>query len=728
MGDSDGFDLDSPAHLRWLAAEDDRLIEFASAAVDPSGGFAHLDTRGRPVPGEPQHLYAVARLVHCFSLEHVMGRPGADALAQHGMDQLRTRFADPAHGGFSAWLGDDGNEASHRKAAYGHAFALLAGASGMRAGIGGAVDVFDRARAAFDDHFWDAGAGASHESFDRAFAVAEEYRGQNSNMHLTEAYLAAYEATRDERFIERAELLAERFVLTVAEQQGWRIPEHYTADWRIDPSYNLDRPNDPFRPYGALVGHSLEWARLLLQLRALRPTAEWTLAAAEGLFAAAIADGWDAASGGFLYSVDDRGVPVNPSRMHWSAAEGVGAALWLYRATGRAEYRHWYATIWAWIDANLIDRDGGSWWHELDEHNRPAAATWNGKPDLYHAWQATLYARVAGDLGIGEAASSGRIAPLAGGAPRHDSVPVLEIGGTHLTAALVSTRTWSVIEGTTTRTALHSSGTRERLIAEIVRGANELGADHGSEWVVAIPGPFDYEQGIGRFEHVGKFDSLRGVDVGKELEAGIRPRPSTVRFLNDADAFGVGEYTSGAAAGVSRVVCITLGTGIGSAYLVDGEPSTVGPGVPPDGSIHLLEFRGRPLEETVSRRAILSAYGTAMDVASDGVIDVREIAELARSGDQPAATVLTTAFESLGAALASSLADFGATRLVIGGSMAQSWDLVEPAIRAGLQLEAGTLAGLEIRQAAGADDAPLVGAAFWAARQPPRGATAVTGD
>lgn len=302
--------------------------------------------------------------------------------------------------------------------------------------------------------------------------------------------------------------------------------------------------------------------------------------------------------------------------------------------------------------------------------------------------------------------------------------PVLEIGGTHLTAALVDTSTWSVVDGTTTRVELHSNGSAEQLIGDIVRGAHTLSGEHGTEWAVAIPGPFDYEHGIGRFENVDKFDSLRGFDVRAALENGIRPRPSYVHFLNDADAFGVGQHAGGAASGAQRVVCITLGTGIGSAYLVDGEPTNVGPGVPPDGSAHLIEYRGLPLEETVSRRTILSAYAAVAGFTPKTVPDVREIAELARSGDSVASGILNSAFEALGAAVARSLDDFGATRLVIGGSMAKSWDIVEPALRAGLTGEIAKLASLEIRQAERADDAPVIGAAYWAARHARRTASA----
>lgn len=96
----------------------------------------------------------------------------------------------------------------------------------------------------------------------------------------------------------------------------------------------------------------------------------------------------------------------------------------------------------------------------------------------------------------------------------------------------------------------------------------------------------------------------------------------------------------------------------------------------------LTEAGGAPLEESVSRRAILARFG-------DPSADVRDIADLARAGQRRARRVLDDAFTTLGSVLAPRLTAFGATTLVVGGSMAGSWDLVAPALHAGLAEEAG---------------------------------------
>jgi glucokinase len=199
--------------------------------------------------------------------------------------------------------------------------------------------------------------------------------------------------------------------------------------------------------------------------------------------------------------------------------------------------------------------------------------------------------------------------------------------------------------------------------------------------------------------------------------ARIRPRPLAVRFLNDADAFGVGEYAAGAARGHDRAVCITLGTGVGSAFLDRGQPVNSGPMVPTDGSVHLVVHEGRPLEETVSRRAIRTAYAAAVR-SPDGVApDVHTIAERSRHGDELAQAVLAHAFTGLGAALAPLVQRFEASVLVIGGSMAGSWDIVEPAVRHGLAQAGVDPGSVALHPAERNAVAALLGAAFWSVNQ-----------
>ena len=90
----------------------------------------------------------------------------------------------------------------------------------------------------------------------------------------------------------------------------------------------------------------------------------------------------------------------------------------------------------------------------------------------------------------------------------------------------------------------------------------------------------------------------------------VAARPAAVAFINDADAFTLGEWLNGAATGAARCAGITLGTGVGSGWVADGRIVDTGPDVPPGGRAHRLLVDGAPLEDVMSRRAIRRAYAS----------------------------------------------------------------------------------------------------------------------
>ncbi len=280
---------------------------------------------------------------------------------------------------------------------------------------------------------------------------------------------------------------------------------------------------------------------------------------------------------------------------------------------------------------------------------------------------------------------------------------VLDIGGTHVTGAHISDEPWRLI-GTPSRVDIDGHAPAADILDGMADAARAGGAPETVDtWAVAMPDPFDYERGIGRFHGVGKFESLDGVDVRAELARRLERAPDDLHFCNDADAFTVGEWLVGAAQGAGRVVGLTLGTGVGSGWVDHG--AVVDPGIPSGGRAHRLHVDGAPLEDSMSRRAIRLAYAEA---AGDRDADVREIADRARAGEPAAHDVLAHALRSLGRALASPISDFGADVIVVGGSMSGSWELFEPWFRDG----AGDIAVPPVRTAAHRDTAALFGAAY----------------
>jgi sulfoquinovose isomerase len=401
--------LAGPSHRAWLAAEAERLLDFARAARVP-GGFGWQDERGAPDRERTLQLWICTRMVHVFALGDLLGWPGCGPLADHGLAALRDVFADREHGGWFPEVAG-GRPVRTDKPAYDHAFVVLAASSAAVAGRPGAEALLGAATEVVERRFWSEGEGVCLEGWDRAWGEPEAYRGANANMHMVEAFLAAGDATGDDRWAARALRIAERLIDGAARAHGWRLPEHYDPGLRPLPDYNADDPRHRFRPYGVTPGHALEWARLLLHLHAtLQGDAPgWLPEAAAALFDRAVEDGWEP-HGGFVYTTRQDGRAVVRDRFHWVVAEAIGAAAALHAATANPRYEDWYRTFWDFAAAHLRDRRHGGWCSELDEDNRPAARTWPGKPDTYHAFQATLVPRLPLAPGMAVALRDGLLA------------------------------------------------------------------------------------------------------------------------------------------------------------------------------------------------------------------------------------------------------------------------------------------------------------------------------
>lgn len=402
--------LETPTHRQWLYDHAASLLDFYQyASIDPGGGFFELDDEGRPRDLPARQLFITTRAVHCYALAHLMGKPGAAALVDHGIEHLDGALADRRHGGWFWSAGAEG-VADRPKQHYGHAFVILAGASATVAGHPAGRRLLENALAVHDERFWDDDAGAGVEEYRDDWSELSGYRGQNSNMHLTEAFMAAYEATGDSQLLDRAHRIADKLINQLARGNGWRLAEHYSSDWHIELDYNRDDPYNLFRPYGSTTGHWLEWARLVLQLWQLRGKREaWMPQAARALFDRAVEDSWDVERGGFCFTVDWDGTPFNRDRYWWTTTEAIGAAAHLLRLESDERYEALYRQFWDFADAKLIDHEHGSWFHQLDPENRPTEDPWFGKPDLYHTLQACLVGLLPVDVGFAVGLRDGRL-------------------------------------------------------------------------------------------------------------------------------------------------------------------------------------------------------------------------------------------------------------------------------------------------------------------------------
>jgi mannose/cellobiose epimerase-like protein (N-acyl-D-glucosamine 2-epimerase family) len=379
--------LDDPAHRAALADDARAQLDFFRASLNAAGGFDLLDHQGRAIAGHPQELHATTRLIHSYALGHAWGAPDCAAIIDAGMAALWHQHRDGAHGGYVWSLGPEG-PADDTKLAYGNVFVLLAAASAQAVGHDDAPRLMADVEAVIDRHFWDDGAGRLREEYRRDWQPFSTYRGMNANMHGAEAMLAAYEATGREVFLLRAGRILDFFTAEMAPAQGWRIPEHYTGDWQIDPGYE----GDPmFRPAGTTPGHALEFARLVIQHWDLAGRSDATaLARARRLVETALHDAW-LPDGGLAYTLDLEGRVARDVRLWWPVTEALGALAALMKVDPRPEDAVWYRRLRAFAAAHFIDHAHGGWFPEIDAAGQPAATRFVGKPDIYHALQADLF-------------------------------------------------------------------------------------------------------------------------------------------------------------------------------------------------------------------------------------------------------------------------------------------------------------------------------------------------
>lgn len=402
------YQIDTEENRAFMKAMRENLFEFGRNFPSPGGSAWYLKNEGSPWKEKNRESYCTSRMAHVYSIAHLMGVPGAKELASEAVRALKGELNDKENGGWYTGLTAE-NKPMPLKLAYAHAFVILAASSSICAGIDGAEELLKEAEELFDLRYWDEKEGLVRDTWNTEFTVLDDYRGLNSNMHTVEAFLAAADVTGDEKYRIRAGRIIQR-VLGWAEANEWRIPEHYTADWKVELEKNKEKPDDPFKPYGATPGHGLEWARLITQWALSscrgeeREKAEEFIRAAENLFKRAVADGWNAdGARGIVYTTDWKGNAVVHDRMHWTIAEGVNTAAILYRVTGKQQYADCYAEFLQYIDEAVLDHVNGSWFHQLDKNNRVMETVWPGKPDLYHAAQATMIPYYAADMSIAPA-------------------------------------------------------------------------------------------------------------------------------------------------------------------------------------------------------------------------------------------------------------------------------------------------------------------------------------
>ncbi|MBP6825082.1 MAG: ROK family protein [Saprospiraceae bacterium] len=291
----------------------------------------------------------------------------------------------------------------------------------------------------------------------------------------------------------------------------------------------------------------------------------------------------------------------------------------------------------------------------------------------------------------------------------------VDIGGTHITCAAVHIQEGKLVKGSIARESYDHNAA-----ADVILGRWAAALNHSMSAVeeaqlagigFAIPGPFDYRNGISKMQH--KFKNLYDIHIPSALNPLLATeRDLPMRFLNDATAFAVGEAWLGEGRGFQKVVVITLGTGFGSAFIENGVPVVTGETVPKEGCLWHLPYKDGIADEYFSTGWFTRTY---QNHTGKNISGVKELMEKADSDDF-IRSIFALFGRNLAECLAAPLRTFGAEILIIGGNISFALPLFEQEFLAGLKAEGLSLkvvvSGLK-EHAALTGSARLLDDAFW---------------
>ncbi|NLN29652.1 MAG: ROK family protein [Bacteroidales bacterium] len=285
-----------------------------------------------------------------------------------------------------------------------------------------------------------------------------------------------------------------------------------------------------------------------------------------------------------------------------------------------------------------------------------------------------------------------------------------DIGGSHISCAAVDIVSLRIIRETLVEKDVNNKAPADEIISVWGNALSESISKIPREKLRGIgfgmPGPFDYVKGISYIKGVDKYENLYGCNVKEEISKALNVAADfPIRFMNDVSSFAVGEALVGKAASYNRSMAVTLGTGLGSAFIKNRIPVVDGPEVPKLGCVYHLPYKDNIADDYFSTRWFVRSYNTLTGKEIEGV---KELSEMAPT-DQIAMNLFQEFGYNLGTFLTPFLVTFKADIIVIGGNISNSYNFFGPRFEKRLKQEA-----CECRVALSdlKEDAALIGAAF----------------
>jgi predicted NBD/HSP70 family sugar kinase len=246
----------------------------------------------------------------------------------------------------------------------------------------------------------------------------------------------------------------------------------------------------------------------------------------------------------------------------------------------------------------------------------------------------------------------------------------VDVGGSHISSALVRVQNGEVLQNSFCRRRVDSRSASSRLIIDQWADAlqQSLSALDGQSLHgigIAMPGPFDYKNGISLIKGLDKYQALYGINIKAALESGLELQNIPIVFENDAACFGIGESLAEKG---NKTIALTLGTGLGATFIHNGRPAKPSEEIPTGGVLFNTPFKAGLAEDYISTRGLIKAYA---ERCGRTLQEVKKIAELATVDKEEAALQVFQSFaDDIADCLAPWINSFRADLLVIGGSIA----------------------------------------------------------
>ncbi|MFC5420145.1 ROK family protein [Bosea eneae] len=195
---------------------------------------------------------------------------------------------------------------------------------------------------------------------------------------------------------------------------------------------------------------------------------------------------------------------------------------------------------------------------------------------------------------------------------------------------------------------------------------------------VAMPGFAAPDSGV-VIDGGGNVPALRDGSITQALEQRLG---LPAWFGNDGVAAALGEVRYGAGQRLNRFVLITIGTGVGGAVIIDGQPIIGRNGHPPElGAIVVgNDDAGEPLslEARSSAPAMLQAYACQTDAAA---VSVRQLFEQAEAGDAAAEAAIDATCRGIAQAAGALINALMLEAIVLGGGVSGAGEALTRRIR-----------------------------------------------